>query len=206
VGLCPLENRDTAGDGIGECRAGATRLSRLGGGRRGGARVARRPRSQVVAGSPVPRRQEGRGRPSGASPLVSAHSDHIPQPSAGAAALRGSRCSCAGARTAPRRQQARRRRPRCFRSVALDRRSRTNRSDGGVSRGTSGPTSDRLAPRPPLTWRTRGEAAIAPAESSALLVGGSCRRSCRFRGGSAACCSCPRSSCANGTAPDLEPP
>jgi hypothetical protein len=142
--------RDTAGDGIGGCRGGSTRLSRLAGGRRGGAAGARRPTSQVVAGAPVSRRREGRGRASGASPLVSAHSDYVPQSSAGAAALRGSRCSRAGARTAPGRQQAGRRRPRRFRGLGLDHRRRKDRGDGGVSRGTHGTPSDFLAPGPPL--------------------------------------------------------
>jgi ketosteroid isomerase-like protein len=59
-----------------------------------------------VSWSPVVRFLEGeaRRRPSGASPVVSAGPDHLPEPTGRARELRGSRLSSARARTAPRRQ------------------------------------------------------------------------------------------------------
>lgn len=107
-----------------------------------------------VRWSPVLRFLEGESAAVGRQELrrwVSADSDYLPQSSARAAALRGSRCSCAGARTARRRQQAGRRRPRRFGGLGMDRRRRTDRGHGGISRGTRGATSDCVAPRPPLS-------------------------------------------------------
>jgi hypothetical protein len=86
-------HRDTARDGTRGRRAGATRLPRLAGRRGGRAAVAPRPGGQVVAGAPLPRRGQGRGRPSRTAPMASPHSHHLPKSQALAAPLRGSRLS-----------------------------------------------------------------------------------------------------------------
>ena len=83
-------------------------------------------RRSAGPGAPLPW-GERPSRPSGTAPMVSPHSDHLPESAARASPLRGSWLSRAGARTARRCQQARRRGPRRSRRVGLDPPRRTHR-------------------------------------------------------------------------------
>src|SRR5215207_10346657 len=58
-------------------RPSAARLSRLAGGRPGGADLASRPAGHLVSGAALPRRAESRGRPSGSAPMVSVDPEHL---------------------------------------------------------------------------------------------------------------------------------
>ena len=76
-------------------------------------------------------RAGARRRPSGASALLSPRSDHLSEPPAGSAPLRGSRLARAGGRTAGRRESAGGRGSRRSRVVGLDRPRRSWRRDAG---------------------------------------------------------------------------